>query len=86
MGKENKMDRNPNGQEPDRLYHVRPYRIAANRSARSKVMRQALIELKLKLPWVPPGTNMSKLNILEGATWYIEHLRQILTKDKPGSS
>uniref|UniRef100_A0A670HYS0 Transcription factor 23 n=1 Tax=Podarcis muralis TaxID=64176 RepID=A0A670HYS0_PODMU len=52
--------------------------IAAREQSRVQTLRQAFLALQAALPAVPPGTKLSKLDILLLATSYITHLSQTL--------
>lgn len=46
--------------------------------ARMRVLSGAFTRLKTSLPWVPPDTKLSKLDILRLASCYIVHLNRLL--------
>ncbi|XP_025914035.1 transcription factor 23 [Apteryx rowi] len=51
---------------------------AARERSRVRTLRQAFVALQAALPAVPPGTKLSKLDVLVLATSYIAHLGQAL--------
>ena len=46
-----------------------------------RVLSKAFGQLKLRLPWVPPDTKLSKLDTLRLAMSYINHLQKTLEED-----
>ncbi|XP_077149222.1 transcription factor 23-like [Ranitomeya variabilis] len=50
---------------------------------RVRTLRQAFLSLQAALPSVPPGTKLSKLDVLVLATSYIAHLTQTLHQERP---
>ena len=57
----------------------RPSTNAARERSRVHNLKQAFLELQKALPNVPPGTKLSKLDILLLATNYISHLMSKLS-------
>ncbi|XP_073418119.1 transcription factor 23-like [Dendrobates tinctorius] len=49
---------------------------------RVRTLRQAFLSLQAALPSVPPGTKLSKLDVLVLATSYIAHLTQTLHQER----
>uniref|UniRef100_A0A8B9NTH0 Transcription factor 23 n=1 Tax=Apteryx owenii TaxID=8824 RepID=A0A8B9NTH0_APTOW len=56
---------------------------AARERSRVRTLRQAFVALQAALPAVPPGTKLSKLDVLVLATSYIAHLGQALGRGPP---
>uniref|UniRef100_A0A8B9S1L6 Transcription factor 23 n=1 Tax=Accipiter nisus TaxID=211598 RepID=A0A8B9S1L6_9AVES len=56
---------------------------AARERSRVRALRQAFLSLQAALPAVPPGTKLSKLDILVLATSYIAHLSHALGRGPP---
>ena len=58
-------------------------RNAANERERTRmrVLSKAFGQLKLRLPWVPPDTKLSKLDTLRLAMSYINHMQKTLEED-----
>ncbi|XP_064304517.1 transcription factor 23 [Phalacrocorax carbo] len=56
---------------------------AARERSRVRALRQAFLSLQAALPAVPPGTKLSKLDILVLATSYIAHLSHALGHGPP---
>ncbi|XP_039094244.1 transcription factor 23 isoform X1 [Hyaena hyaena] len=57
---------------------------AARERSRVRTLRQAFLALQAALPAVPPGTKLSKLDVLVLATSYIAHLTRTLGRELPG--
>ncbi|XP_029792191.1 transcription factor 23 [Suricata suricatta] len=57
---------------------------AARERSRVRMLRQAFLALQATLPAVPPGTKLSKLDVLVLATSYIAHLTRTLGRELPG--
>ncbi|XP_055667000.1 transcription factor 23 [Falco peregrinus] len=51
---------------------------AARERSRVRALRRAFLSLQAALPTVPPGTKLSKLDVLVLATSYIAHLSHVL--------
>ncbi|XP_076191375.1 transcription factor 23 [Aptenodytes patagonicus] len=56
---------------------------AARERSRVRALRQAFLSLQAALPAVPPGTKLSKLDVLVLATSYIAHLSHALGHGPP---
>uniref|UniRef100_A0A8C8SCJ2 BHLH domain-containing protein n=1 Tax=Pelusios castaneus TaxID=367368 RepID=A0A8C8SCJ2_9SAUR len=56
---------------------------AARERSRVRTLRQAFLALQATLPSVPPGTKLSKLDVLVLATSYIAHLTHTLHQGQP---
>lgn len=56
-------------------------RNAARERTRVKSLRTAFLNLQRILPYVPPNTKLSKLDVLILATTYISHLMRLLNQD-----
>lgn len=56
---------------------------AARERSRVRALRRAFLSLQAALPAVPPGTKLSKLDILVLATSYIAHLSHALGRGPP---
>ncbi|XP_008061476.1 transcription factor 23 [Carlito syrichta] len=57
---------------------------AAREQSRVRTLRQAFLALQAALPAVPPGTKLSKLDVLVLAASYIAHLGHVLGHAPPG--
>ncbi|XP_067143795.1 transcription factor 24-like [Centruroides vittatus] len=60
-------------------------RNAARERTRVKSLRNAFLNLQRTLPYVPPNTKLSKLDVLILATTYISHLMKLLNQDTVNS-
>ncbi|XP_059688126.1 transcription factor 23 [Gavia stellata] len=56
---------------------------AARERSRVRALRRAFLSLQAALPAVPPGTKLSKLDVLVLATSYIAHLSHALGRGPP---
>ncbi|XP_074717260.1 transcription factor 23 [Strix uralensis] len=56
---------------------------AARERGRVRALRRAFLALQAALPAVPPGTKLSKLDVLILATSYIGHLSHVLGRGPP---
>ncbi|NXI36741.1 TCF23 factor, partial [Galbula dea] len=56
---------------------------AARERSRVQALRRAFLSLQAALPAVPPGTKLSKLDVLVLATSYIAHLSHELGRGPP---
>lgn len=56
---------------------------AARERSRVRALRRAFLSLQAALPAVPPGTKLSKLDVLVLATSYIAHLSHVLGHGPP---
>ncbi|XP_072711531.1 transcription factor 23 [Ciconia boyciana] len=56
---------------------------AARERSRVRALRRAFLRLQAALPAVPPGTKLSKLDVLVLATSHIAHLSHVLGRGPP---